>query len=94
MARVLHRCPEPGCFKELKTRQQAWRHYGSAHGHLMKMMVAEYNFKMEEWPLPMKDSDLQKLVEERRKALAEHAAAVTRHEETNREYQDQLQKVG
>ena len=89
-----HRCPEPGCFKELKTRQQAWRHYGSAHGHLMKMMVAEYNFKMEEWPLPMKDSDLQKLVEERRKALAEHAAAVTRHEETNREYQDQLQKVG
>ena len=35
------------CLQELKTRQQAWRHYGSAHGHLLKMMAAEYNFKLE-----------------------------------------------
>ena len=85
-----HKCPEPGCFKELKTRQAAWRHYGSAHGHLLKMMVAEYNFKLEEWPLPMKDSDLTKLCTERRKAISEHQGLVARHEEAARAHQERL----
>ena len=85
-----HKCPEPGCFKELKTRQAAWRHYGSAHGHLLKMMVAEYNFKLEEWPLPMKDSDLTKLCNERRKAITEHKGLVATHEEAMRLHQERL----
>ena len=88
----VHRCPEPGCFRELKTRQQAWRHYGSAHGHLLKMMVAEFKFDLKEWPLPMKDSDLNKLVEERRKSIAEHQHVVQRHEESTRVYQERMQQ--
>ena len=56
------------------------------------MMAAEYNFKLEEWPLPMKDSDLNKLVEERKKAIAEHQNVVAKHEESNRLYQEKMQQ--
>ena len=87
-----HRCPEPGFFKELKTRQQTWRHYGSKHDHLIKMMAAEFEFKLEEWPLPLKDSDLNKLVEDRKKAIVEHQNVVKRHEESTRLYQERLQQ--
>ena len=45
-------------------------------GHLMKMMVEEFQFKMEEWALPMKEMDLAKIAEEKLHAQGEHKELV------------------
>jgi hypothetical protein len=83
-----HRCPEADCQAELKTRQQAWRHLGSRHGHLRRLMVEEYKFNMEEWSKPMKDLDLAKAAEEKKRLLEAHSQAVRQHQEATAAYQE------
>ena len=87
---MAHRCPEPGCQQEFKTRQSAWRHYGAKHGHLVRLMESEYKFNIDEWAKPMKDLDLVKNAEEKKRALEHHRITVKQHHEASVTYQEQL----
>ena len=87
---IPHRCPEPGCFAEFKTRQTTWRHYGAKHGHLVRLMESEYKFNIDEWAKPMKDLDLIKSAEEKNRALDHHRILVKQHHEASVNYQEQL----
>lgn len=84
------RCPEQGCREEFKTRQQAWRHYGSKHGHIQSLMESEYKFNIDEWPKPMKELDLIKNAEDKKNALETHRLALKAHHEATLNYQEQL----
>ena len=85
---ALHRCPEQACGAEMKTRQLAWRHLASRHGHLLRLMETEFKFNMDEWSKPMKDSDMAKAADEKKRALEAHSLAVKQHQEASHIYQE------
>ena len=86
-----HRCPEQGCTApDFKTRQAVWRHYGSQHGHLQRLMESEHNFKWSEWCKPMKELDLTKAAEEKKRQQEQYQITVKQQGEANSNYQEQL----
>ena len=53
-------------------------------------MESEYKFNWAEWCKPMKEVDLLKSSEEKKKQLEQYQITVKQHTEANMEYQDKL----
>ena len=87
---AMTRCPEQGCHMEFKTRQNAWRHLASKHEYLPKLMKSEFNFNIDEWPKPMKELEIIKNAEEKKRQAEKHKLALKQHHETAMNYQEQL----